>query len=77
MSLPSLRSWGYCIDCHYEGILDYRPLMGERYSDSEGAAVVLLLICPACGSQEHTLMPRSYFLQILAEQASDEDSGER
>jgi len=61
-------AWGGCIDCGYEGLLEYSRVAGESYEDDEAMGLMMLLHCPACGSEEHTLITLEYFREISEEQ---------
>lgn len=63
----SIRAWGTCIDCGYEGMLEYFQVAGEAYDDQDSLGVMMLLHCPACGSDEHTLITMEYFDEIRRE----------
>ncbi len=72
------RAWGHCIDCHFEGMLEYRHLDGEQYEEVE--AVMLEQHCPACETTEHALLPYDYYHQMMLElrayqEARDEQAG--
>lgn len=71
MMAKPLRAWGTCIDCGYEGMLEYSLIEGESYDDQDAVGVMMLLHCPACGSDEHTLVTMEYFEEIRA--AADEE----
>ncbi len=71
MSKP-LRAWGTCIDCGYEGMLEYSRIEGERYDDAEAIGIIMLLHCPACGSSEHTLVTMEYYREIEREGGEQE-----
>lgn len=58
------QSWGKCIDCHYEGMLEYRTVPGEDYAAVD-LAVVMLLRCPACGTEDHTMLMPDYYREIV------------
>lgn len=66
------RVWGQCIDCNFEGPIEYSHVEGEDYADSEAIGVMLIQHCPACESTEHTLIPIDYYRQMLAEIAVQE-----
>lgn len=68
----ALRAWGTCIDCGYEGMLEYYRVEGESYEDAEALGLMMLLHCPACGSREHTLITMEYYLEITEDGAVDE-----
>lgn len=70
MATP-LRAWGTCIDCGYEGMLEYFPVEGEAYDDRDALGVMMLLHCPACGSDEHTFVTMAYFEEIRREAADE------
>ena len=61
------KGWGTCLDCGYEGMLEYSALEGECYSDPEALGVVMLLHCPACESQDHALISIEYYQDMVAE----------
>lgn len=61
-----LRAWGTCLDCNYEGILEYSRVEGESYTDEDALGLIMLLHCTACGSSEHTLVTMEYYLEISA-----------
>ncbi len=60
-----IKDWGSCLDCDYEGLLEYRHLEGEDYGDSESLGVMLLQRCPACESEAHSLIPIEYYRELL------------
>jgi hypothetical protein len=60
----ALRAWGTCIDCGYEGMLEYFRVEGESYEDEEALGLVMLLHCPACDSRENTLITMEYYVEI-------------
>lgn len=64
MTSKPLRAWGTCIDCGYEGMLEYFHISSEVYDDTEALGVVLLLHCPACGSNDHTLITMEYYQEM-------------
>jgi hypothetical protein len=57
------RVWGQCIDCHFEGMLEYSHIEGEPYTEVE--AVMLVQHCPACETTEHALIPYAYYEQMM------------
>lgn len=59
------RAWGHCIDCHFEGMLEYAHIDGEVYEGVE--AVMLVQHCPACETTEHALIPYDYYVQMMEE----------
>jgi hypothetical protein len=59
------KGWGTCLDCGYEGMLQYTPVEGESYSDPEALGVVMLLHCPACESQDHALITIEYYREMV------------
>jgi len=65
-------AWGTCLDCGYQGLLVYSELEKERYGGEE-IAVVMLLRCPACDSEDHTLVPNDYYRELVA--GSDRGDG--
>lgn len=60
----ALRSWGTCLDCGYEGMLEYIHVEGEVYDDCEALGVMMMLRCPACGSEDHTLIDLEYYREM-------------
>ncbi len=60
-----IKDWGSCLDCDYEGLLEYRHLEGEDYGDGEALGVMLLQRCPACESEAHSLIPIDYYRELL------------
>lgn len=65
-------AWGTCLDCGYQGLLTYGEVHGERYGGEEDLAVVMLLRCPACESEDHTLVPTDYYRELVAGNGSEE-----
>jgi len=61
------KGWGTCLDCGYEGMLEYSLLDGESYSDPEALGVVMLLHCPACESKDHALLTIEYYREMVGE----------
>jgi len=72
--MVNFRVWGQCIDCNFEGPLEYTHIPGEDYNDPEALGVVLLQHCPACDASEHTLIPLDYYQQMLIEAAREEQA---
>lgn len=71
------RVWGVCIDCHFEGPIEYTHIEGEDYDDSEALGVMLIQRCPACESLEHALVPYDYYRQMLEERVvAERDEGQ-
>ncbi len=66
------RVWGVCIDCHFEGPLEYTHIEGENYTDNEALGVMLLQRCPACETVENALIPLDYYHQMLEERVGEE-----
>jgi hypothetical protein len=64
---PIYKGWGTCLDCGYEGMLEYAGVEGEDYTDSEALGVVMLLHCPACETQDHALISMEYFKDMVVE----------
>ena len=64
-----LTAWSKCIDCGYEGVLEYEHVEDEIYSDEEAMGVMMILRCPACDSHEHTLVPSDYYQELLSDLA--------
>lgn len=60
------KGWGTCLDCGYEGMLEYRPLAGETYTDPEVLGVVMALRCPACEIEDQALLSMAYYHELLA-----------
>lgn len=65
MNDKTYKGWGTCLDCGYEGMLEYRPVAGESYTDPEALGVVMALRCPACESQDQTLLAMDYYHELL------------
>jgi hypothetical protein len=61
------KAWGQCIDCHFEGMIEYSHIEGEDYEDSEAIGVMLIQHCPSCDTTEHALIPIDYYHEMLAE----------
>ena len=62
------NAWGRCLDCHFEGMLEYCHISGEDYQDEEGSGLVMLVQhCPACETTEHTLIPVDYYQEMMIE----------
>lgn len=61
------RAWGHCIDCHFEGMLEYSHIEGEVYKGEDVVAVMLLQHCPACETTEHTMVPFDYYEKMMLE----------
>lgn len=70
---PFVKGWGSCIDCGYEGLLEYHKVKGESYDDSEAFGVMMYLYCPACESGEHSLVAMEYFCELLESLQSSDD----
>ncbi len=66
-SEETIRAWGVCTDCGYEGVLEYHRIAGEDYTP-EALGVVLLVHCPACETRVHTLLPIEYFQELIGEE---------
>lgn len=64
MTQQILPGWGTCLDCGYEGVLEFHGVPGEHYEDPEALGVMMLLHCPACESREHTLIPMEYYREL-------------
>ncbi len=64
MSGKIFQAWGECLDCGYEGMLEYSEVAGEIYSDPEAVGVILLLRCPACESRDNTLVTIEYYHEL-------------
>lgn len=60
-----IRAWGQCLDCGYEGMLEYSRIEGENYDDPEALGVVLLLRCPVCDSQDNSLVTIEYYRELI------------
>jgi len=69
--LTHYRAWGACIDCGFEGMLEYHEVAGEAYDDGEALGVMLLLRCPACESEAHSLVPMDYYREISAPEGEE------
>lgn len=63
----TFKVWGVCIDCHFEGPIEYTHIEGEDYDDNEALGVMLIQRCPACESLENALIPLDYYRQMLEE----------
>lgn len=61
------KGWGTCLDCGYEGMLEYRHMDGETYTDPEALGVVMALRCPACETHDHALLTMDYYRELLGE----------
>jgi hypothetical protein len=61
------KGWGTCLDCGYEGMLEYSLIEGETYSDPEALGVVMLLHCPACETHDHALLTIEYYREMVGE----------
>jgi hypothetical protein len=72
-STKTYIAWGTCIDCGYEGMLEYSRVSGEDYADAEALGVVLMLHCPACENSEHTLVALDYYQELIAGDAEPAD----
>ncbi|HEY0721534.1 MAG TPA: hypothetical protein VGE50_09800 [Gammaproteobacteria bacterium] len=68
----TFRVWGVCIDCNFEGPIEYTHIEGENYEDGEALGVMLLQRCPACESVENALIPLDYYQQMLEERVVEE-----
>lgn len=68
------RAWGACLQCDFEGTLEFSTLEGEFYEVSEDEMVMLQQRCPACETIDNALLPYRYYLEICAE--SERDGGE-
>jgi len=70
------RAWGQCLDCHFEGMLEYSHIAGEAYEEVD--AVMLLQYCPACETSDHAMIPFDYYEKMMLElQAYREAQAER
>ncbi len=67
-----LRAWGTCLDCGYEGMLEYFRVEGESYDDAEALGIMMLLHCPACGSEDHAVLTMEYYQELVGEQDEQE-----
>lgn len=76
MKPRSFKAWGVCIDCHFEGMIEYFHLPDEDYEDPEASGVVLVQLCPSCETTEHSLIPIDYYQEMLAEIALREGPDE-
>lgn len=76
MAIKSFRVWGQCIDCNFEGPMEFTHIEGEIYNDEEAVGVVLMQHCPACDTSEHTLIPLDYYRQMLLEAAQPPEGEE-
>lgn len=65
--MKRFNAWGTCLDCSFEGMLEYSHIEGEDYSDTEALGVMLMQHCPACETCDHTLMPIEYYQELKAE----------
>ena len=65
--MKQFKAWGSCLDCNFEGMLEYSHIESEDYSDTEVLGVMLLQRCPACENSDHTLMPIDYYQELMAE----------
>jgi Zn ribbon nucleic-acid-binding protein len=61
------KGWGACLDCGYQGMLEYVHVTDESYSDPEALGVVMGLHCPACESHDHALLTIEYYRELLAD----------
>lgn len=66
------RAWGTCLDCGYQGSLTYTEVEGEGYTEEEDLAVVMLLSCPACESEDHALVPNEYYRELVSGDGADD-----
>lgn len=67
MTLPrTLKTWGTCLDCGYQGMLEYSEIVGEDYDDPHALGVMLLLRCPACESRDNALVAIDYYRELTA-----------
>ena len=64
----TFRVWGVCIDCHFEGPIEYTHIESEDYADDEALGVMLIQRCPACESVENALIPLDYYREMMAQQ---------
>ena len=76
MAKRILKAWSTCIDCGYQGGLEYSHLAGEDYEDEEAVGVMMSLYCPACESRENTLVPIDLYRQLLEEQMPEKEKEE-
>lgn len=60
-------AWGQCIDCHFEGMIEYRHIEDEDYGDEEAVGVMLIQHCPSCETTEHALIPIDYYREMMLE----------
>lgn len=67
MSTMKFKAWGHCIDCHFEGMIEYRHIEGEDYSDEQAVGVMLIQHCPSCDTTEHALIPIDYYQEMMEE----------
>ena len=73
--MMKFKAWGQCIDCHFEGMLEYTHIDGEVYEEVD--AVMLVQYCPSCETTENALIPYHYYEQMMLElQAYLESQGE-
>lgn len=66
------RAWGACLRCDYEGTLEFTTIEGESYEVEEDEMVMLQQHCPACGNDDNSLFPFSYFIEIRDESEAEE-----
>jgi hypothetical protein len=72
--MKQFKAWGSCLDCNFEGMLEYSHLAGEDYSDSAVLGVMLQQRCPSCENSDHTLMPMEHYQELMAELRALENS---
>ena len=65
--MKQFKAWGSCLDCNFEGMLEFSHIEGEDYSDTEALGVMLLQQCPACEASDHTLMPVEDYQELMTE----------
>ncbi|MCK5640263.1 MAG: hypothetical protein KAJ19_05680 [Gammaproteobacteria bacterium] len=70
---PFVKGWGSCIDCGYEGLLEYHKVEGESYDDKEAFGFMMYLYCPACESGDHSLVTMEYYQELLENLPPDEE----
>lgn len=59
------KGWNTCLDCGYEGLLEYTLMEGESYDDAEALGVMMELRCPACESRDNAFISAEYYAEML------------
>lgn len=74
--LKIYKGWNTCLDCGYEGLLEYTFMEGESYDDAEALGVMMVLRCPACESSDNAFITSEYYIEMVALNQPQDDSDE-